>query len=96
MGLSDFQPNRRLLDWPQDVLALVDGLNLERFAILAYSLGGPYGMACAFAIPEHLSKVGMVSGAALFTEPGLVPPPYCPNQTAKSCPIPKSKRASWP
>lgn len=72
MGLSDFQSNRRLLDWPQDVLALADHLKIERFAVLAYSLGGPYGAACAYAIPERLTRVGIVSGAALFTVPELV------------------------
>ena len=72
MGLSDFQPDRRLLDWPQDVLALADHLKIERFAILAYSLGGPYGLACAYTIPERLTKVGIVSGAALFTESELM------------------------
>ena len=71
MGLSDFQPNRRILDWAKDILALADHLNIECFAILAYSLGGPYGMACAYAIPQRLSSVGVVSGAALFTEPKL-------------------------
>lgn len=72
MGLSDFQPNRRLLDFPQDILALADHLNIGRFAILAYSLGGPYALACAYAIPERLTKVGIVSGAALFTVPELM------------------------
>lgn len=72
MGLSDFQPNRRLLDFPKDVLALADHLKIRRFALLAYSLGGPYGLACAFAIPERLTQVGIVSGAALFTEPDLM------------------------
>ena len=72
MGLSDFQPHRRLLDWPQDVLALADHLKIECFAILAYSLGGPYGLACAFAHPGRLTNVGIVSGAALFTFPELV------------------------
>jgi len=72
MGLSDFQPKRRLLDFPNDLLALANHLKIERFAILAYSLGGPYGFACAYAIPERLTKVGIVSGAALFTEPVLM------------------------
>ncbi|HLF73127.1 MAG TPA: alpha/beta hydrolase, partial [Anaerolineales bacterium] len=70
-GLSDYQPDRRLLDWPKDVLTLADALNIERFPVLAYSLGGPYGAACAFAVPQRLTRVGIVSGAALFTEPGL-------------------------
>lgn len=72
MGLSDFQANRRLLDWSKDVVALADHLNIERFPVLGYSLGGPYAMVCAHAIPERLTKVGLVSGAAMFTEPELV------------------------
>jgi pimeloyl-ACP methyl ester carboxylesterase len=72
IGLSDFQPDRRLLDWPRDVRALADHLGIERFSILAYSLGGPYGAACAYALPERLNRVGIVSGAALFTEPELM------------------------
>jgi pimeloyl-ACP methyl ester carboxylesterase len=72
MGMSDFQPNRRMLDWTQDVVALADDLKIERFAILAYSLGGPYGLACASAIPQRMTKVGIVSGAALFTESELI------------------------
>lgn len=35
MGLSDFQPNRRLLDFPKDLLALADHLKIDRFATLA-------------------------------------------------------------
>ncbi len=72
MGLSDYQTNRRILDWSQDVIALANHLNMERFSILAYSLGGPYGLACAFSISERLHKVGIVSGAALFNESELM------------------------
>lgn len=72
LGLSDFQPNRQLLDWSKDVVALADSLNIARFPVVAYSLGGPYGMACAHAIRERLTKVGIVSGAAFFTESDLV------------------------
>jgi pimeloyl-ACP methyl ester carboxylesterase len=69
VGLSDFQPDRRLLDWSRDVLALADQLGIGRFSILAYSLGGPYGLACAFSIPERLERVGIVSGAAPTSKP---------------------------
>ncbi|OGO59311.1 MAG: hypothetical protein A2029_05015 [Chloroflexi bacterium RBG_19FT_COMBO_47_9] len=72
MGLSNFQPQRLLLDWPKDVIALADQLGLERFSILAYSLGGPFGIACGFAIPERIHKLGIVSGAALFTNNNLI------------------------
>jgi len=70
-GLSDFQPNRRFLDWPQDVVALADHLQIDRFAILGYSGGGPYAAVCALTIPHRITKVGIVSGAAPFTIPTL-------------------------
>lgn len=50
MGTSADQNDRRILDWPADVLTLAEQLKIERFSILAYSLGGPYGMTCAYAI----------------------------------------------
>jgi pimeloyl-ACP methyl ester carboxylesterase len=48
MGLSDFQPRRTLVDWPDDVLQLAAALTLERFAVLGISDGGPYAAACAW------------------------------------------------
>lgn len=71
IGLSDFQPNWRYMDFPRDVAALADHMKIERFAILAYSGGGPYGAVCALTIPERLTRVGIVSGAAPFNQPGL-------------------------
>lgn len=70
-GLSDFLPNRKMMDWPKDVSALADHLNLDRFAILGYSGGGPYAAACAVSIPERITKTGIVSGTAPFVIPGL-------------------------
>jgi pimeloyl-ACP methyl ester carboxylesterase len=46
-GLSDFQPERTLLDWPADVAQLADALHIERFAAIGLSGGGPYLLACA-------------------------------------------------
>ena len=71
LGRSDFQPGRRISDWPADVIALADRLALVRFAVLGYSGGGPYAAACALKIPERLTRVGIVSGTAPFDEPGL-------------------------
>jgi pimeloyl-ACP methyl ester carboxylesterase len=42
MGYSDYQPNRRLLDWPADVGHLADTLGLDKFGVLGYS-GGATG-----------------------------------------------------
>lgn len=64
IGLSDPQPGRKLLDWPEDVAQLADTLGLERFAILGWSGGGAHALACAYKLPERLTAVGIVSGAA--------------------------------
>src|SRR5437868_4337089 len=53
-GRSDFQPGRRLLDWPADAAQLADALSIERFAAIGLSGGGPYLLACAYAMPERL------------------------------------------
>src|SRR6202030_1811808 len=39
---SSFQPNRKLVDWPQIVEQLADHLRIQQFRILAISGGAPY------------------------------------------------------
>lgn len=60
-GRSDPQPGRTLLDWPDDVSALGDALELDRFGILGVSGGGPYAAACTDALPDRLTAVALVS-----------------------------------
>src|SRR5258708_37156679 len=52
-GLSAFQPGRTLLDWPNDVAALADALEIDQFAAIGLSGGGPYLLACAYKIPRR-------------------------------------------
>jgi pimeloyl-ACP methyl ester carboxylesterase len=61
-GASDFQQNRRFQDWPGDVATVADHLGIDRFAVLGYSAGGPYVIACARALPDRLTFAGIVSG----------------------------------
>jgi pimeloyl-ACP methyl ester carboxylesterase len=61
-GLSDFQPGRRILDWPEDVLAFSESLGLDCFAVAGISGGGPYAAACAYKIPHKLTGVVIISG----------------------------------
>jgi pimeloyl-ACP methyl ester carboxylesterase len=61
-GLSDFQPHRRITDWPGDMTQLADALGIERFAVAGISGGGPYALACAEAIPERLTAAAVLSG----------------------------------
>jgi pimeloyl-ACP methyl ester carboxylesterase len=64
MGLSDFKPQRRLLDWPRDVLEVAEYLDFGKFAVLGVSGGGPYAAACAAAMPDRLVATLMVCSMA--------------------------------
>ncbi|KAI2463499.1 alpha/beta-hydrolase [Annulohypoxylon bovei var. microspora] len=63
MASSTHQRNRRLLDWPVDLLALADHLKVDRFAVLGVSGGGPYALACLYQIPKsRCVGLGIMSG----------------------------------
>lgn len=64
MGLSDFKANRKLLDWPDDVIELADYLKIKIFSVLGVSGGGPYVAACCYKIPSRIFKAGIVVGLA--------------------------------
>jgi pimeloyl-ACP methyl ester carboxylesterase len=71
MGLSDFQPGRRIGDWPTDVSSLADALEIDCFAVFGYSGGGPYAVACAQKIPQRLKAVGIAAGEGPADQPGI-------------------------
>lgn len=70
-GRSSPNPGRSLLDWAQDVRTLAERLRIDRFSIVGVSGGGPGALACASAMPDYLSCVGVVAGAAPSTAPGV-------------------------
>jgi pimeloyl-ACP methyl ester carboxylesterase len=63
IGLSEFQPDRALLDWPADVKELTAHLGWDQFHVIGVSGGGPYVLACAHAMPERLQSAGVICGA---------------------------------
>ena len=71
IGLSDFQPGRRLLDWPAIIQELAAQLGWTNFHVLGVSGGGPYVLACAHAMPERLLSAGVVCGAPPLREVGM-------------------------
>ena len=70
MGLSDFKHGRKILDWPDDVVELADVLQIDHFAVLGISGGGPYACACALKISKRLTAAAIVCGMGPSEAPG--------------------------
>ncbi len=69
-GESTFQPGRRRLDWPNDVAQVADQLGIQHFAVMGHSGGGPYALACAYALPKRVTMAVTLSGAGPADAPG--------------------------
>jgi len=72
MGRSDYQADRRIVDWPDDVLDLTQALGLERFAVLGSSGGGPYAAVCGARLPDRVRAIGLVGAIAPPDAPGML------------------------
>ena len=72
MGRSDYQPGRRIVDWPSDVLELAAALGLDTFAVLGSSGGAPYAAACGALLPNRIRVVGLLGGVAPVDGPGVL------------------------
>lgn len=70
-GLSDSQPQRTLLDWANDIRDFAAQKGIPRFAVVAASQGGPYGAVCAYALPDVLSSVSLVSAVSPLHDPAV-------------------------
>ncbi len=64
-------PGRRIGQWPADVLQVADELGWETFAVIGYSGGGPYALACAHAIAHRISGVACVAPVGPPGTPGM-------------------------
>ena len=74
---SAMADDRKLLDWPPIAKQLADQIGLTNFHVLAISGGAPYAFATAWALPERVRAVAIVSGAPPLAElrdqSGLLP-----------------------
>ena len=72
LGLSDYQPGRRILGWPADVEEVADALGYAgtSFGVIGLSGGAPYALACLKCIPQRLTQVAVVSGHTPMNVPG--------------------------
>lgn len=69
-GGSSPQPGRSMADWPSDVAALADALEIERFVVAGHSSGGPYAVACASLLPERVLAGIVLDGVTDMGWPG--------------------------
>jgi pimeloyl-ACP methyl ester carboxylesterase len=63
VGLSTPAELRPVCDYPADLAAFADALDIDQFAVLGYSGGGPFACAAAHRLGDRLRAVGVVSGA---------------------------------
>lgn len=70
MGNSTYY-DRKITDWPSDVLAVADHLSIPQFYILGISGGAPYALACAHSIPCVDGTTGRLRGIAVVS--GMYP-----------------------
>ena len=56
-----------------DIVALVDALGIDRFALIGMSVGGPYALACAARHPVRVTSVAMVAAPVPSARPELLP-----------------------
>lgn len=69
IGISSPQPGRTAVDHAKGIQALAKRLNISTFIVMGVSGGGPYGLACAYAIPpSQLKRVAIVAGWGMYKE----------------------------
>lgn len=73
VGGSDPHPGRTILDFADDVAALADRLEVERFSVLGVSAGGPYALGVAHRLGGRVQRVALCSALSPFCEPHRAP-----------------------
>lgn len=70
IGRSTPQPGRRLVDWPPVIRQLAVERGFERFRVLGVSGGGPYALACAWALGDLVEAGAVICGVPPLAEIG--------------------------
>ena len=61
IGLSDYQEDRRIENWPADVARFMEQRGIKSCGIVGVSGGGPYALSCALAYPERVRELFLIS-----------------------------------
>ncbi|MCV7077793.1 alpha/beta fold hydrolase [Mycobacterium szulgai] len=72
-GCSTFKQGGTFRDWPADIVALADALQLAEFGVVGHSGAGPHLFACGVHIPpERLKFVGALAPWGPLATPDIV------------------------
>jgi pimeloyl-ACP methyl ester carboxylesterase len=70
-GRSTRLAGRRVADVAGDLETVAEAFNLQRFAVVGYSGGGPHALAAAALMPDRVIRCAAVASAAPFDAPDL-------------------------
>jgi pimeloyl-ACP methyl ester carboxylesterase len=70
-GYSDRLESRQVADVVPDVEAIADALDVDQFAVLGRSGGGPHALACAALLPNRVTRAGILVSLAPWGADGL-------------------------
>ena len=63
-GESTSHRYNAVIEWARDLERFVDALEIDRFAVVGMSGGGPYALACAHELPERIAVAATLGGVA--------------------------------
>ncbi|MGI5132041.1 alpha/beta fold hydrolase [Pseudonocardia sp. CA-107938] len=64
IGRSDPVPGRTVAGYAGELVELADALGIDEFAVIGYSGGGPFAVACAAGCGPRLTSVGLMAAVA--------------------------------
>jgi pimeloyl-ACP methyl ester carboxylesterase len=70
-GGSTRNEGRIIADAADDVAAIADQLDIEQFAVVGRSGGGPHALACAALLGHRVTRTAVLVGVAPVNAPGL-------------------------
>jgi pimeloyl-ACP methyl ester carboxylesterase len=70
-GGSDRREGHSIVQVVEDIVAVVDSLGWDSFAVWGGSGGAPHALACAAALGERVTRCASVVGPAPYDAPGL-------------------------
>jgi pimeloyl-ACP methyl ester carboxylesterase len=70
-GGSTALPDRDVSSAASDVAQIADTLDLDRFAVMGHSGGGPHALACAALLPDRILGVVALASLAPFEADGI-------------------------